>query len=158
MNTTPESGVRESLNRKAVLAQPLYPMIRGRITHINGEALGRSDDPEQGRRERETNLTWSAQLPPDNQLLAGQWWQPQTDEALVSIEEGMAERMQLQVGDSVRYMIGSQALEVSVASIRRVDWESMQPNFFMVFPAAVLQGYPATFMTSFHLDSSAARR
>ncbi len=151
------NAVRESLNRKAVLAQPLYPMIRGRITHINGEALGRSDDPEQGRRERETNLTWSAQLPPDNQLLAGQWWPSETSEAWVSIEEGMAERMQLQVGDSVRYMIGSQPLEVTVASIRRVDWQSMQPNFFMVFPPAVLQGYPATFMTSFHLDSSDKR-
>ncbi len=151
------NAVRESLHRKAVLAQPLYPMIRARITHINGEALGRSDNPEQGRRERETNLTWSAQLPPDNDLVAGQWWQPETDQALVSIEEGMAERMQLQVGDSVRYMIGSQTLEVTVASIRRLDWESMQPNFFMVFPAAVLQGYPATFMTSFHLDSSDKR-
>lgn len=148
------NAVRESLNRKAVLAQPLYPMIRGRITHINEEALGRSDDPEQGRRERETNLTWSAQQPPDNELLAGQWWQPQSTEALVSIEESMAQRMELQVGDTVRYMIGSQPLEVTVASIRRVDWESMQPNFFMVFPPAVLQGYPATFMTSFHLDSS----
>lgn len=154
---TEVNAVRETLDSKAVLAQPLYPMIRGRITQINDEILGRSDDPEQGRRQRETNLTWSAQLPPGNELVAGQWWQAESTEALVSIEEGMAESMRLKVGDQVRYMIGSQPLEVVVGSIRRLDWESMQPNFFMVFPPAVLQGYPATFMTSFHLAAGDKR-
>ena len=155
INIAPDevNAVRESLTEKAVLPQPLYPMIRGRITHVNSEALGRSDDPEEGRRERETNLTWSSDLPPGNELLEGQWWQADTSEALVSIEEGMAERLQVGVGDTVSYLIGSQPLQVTVSSIRKLDWESMQPNFFMVFPTAVLQGYPATFMTSFHLES-----
>ncbi|MEP5764518.1 MAG: FtsX-like permease family protein [Halieaceae bacterium] len=151
------NAVRESLTRKAVLSQPLYPMIRGRITHVNGEALGSGDGADPDRRERETNLTWSNEIPPDNELVAGQWWQPDTSEPLVSVEEGIAERMQLQVGDTVSYMIGSLPLEVTVASIRRLDWESMQPNFFMVFPPAVLQGYAATFMTSFHLEAKDKR-
>ena len=90
-------------------------------------------------------------------MVAGEWWESDSQEALVSIEEGMAERMELKVGDRVRYMIGSLPLEVTVASIRRLDWESMQPNFFMVFPPAVLQGYAATFMTSFHLENTDKR-
>ena len=149
------NAVRETLDKKAVLSEPLYPMIRGRLTHINDEALGKGhehEDDEDHRHERETNLTWSADIPPDNELLDGEWWDPDTTEALVSIEEGIAQRMRLRVGDRVRYLIGSEPLDVTVASIRRLDWESMQPNFFMVFPPAVLQGYPATFMTAFHLD------
>jgi putative ABC transport system permease protein len=155
INIAPEevNSVRESLTRKAVLSQPLYPMVRGRVTHINGEALGRSDDPEEGRRERETNLTWSNTLPTGNDLVDGEWWDADTTEPLVSVEVGFAERMQIGVGDQLRYLVGSQPLEVTVSSIRRLDWESMQPNFFMVFPPAVLQSYPATFMTSFHLES-----
>ena len=142
----------EALNERAVLSQPLYPMIRGRITHINDEALGPGEDHEDGRREREMNLTWSNEIPPGNELIDGDWWEPDTPEALISVEQGMAERMQLSVGDVMTYDIGSRKLEVTVASIRSLDWESMQPNFFVVLPPAVLQGYPATFMTSFHLD------
>lgn len=156
LNIAPEevNAVRESLSQEAVLSQPLYPMIRGRVVAINGESLGRGDDPEDGRRERESNLTWSATLPPDNELLDGQWWEPDTSEALVSVEAEFAERMQLKVGDKVGYLIGARPLEATVASIRRVQWENMQPNFFMVFPPAALQGYPATFMTSFHLAAA----
>jgi putative ABC transport system permease protein len=155
INIAPQevNQVRESLNRRAVLSQPLYPMVRGRITHVNGEALGQGEDPEDGRRERETNLTWSAAVPPGNELVAGQWWPGETTDALVSIEQGMAEGMQIEVGDTVTYKIGARELQVTVSSIRALDWESMQPNFFMVFPPAVLQGFPATFMTSFHLAS-----
>lgn len=159
LNIAPDevNAVRESLARKAVLSQPLYPMIRGRVVAVNGKPLGSGDDDADGPRERESNLTWSAALPPDNALLAGEWWDPDTEESLVSVEEGFAERMQLEVGDKVSYLIGSRSLEVTVASIRRVQWENMQPNFFMVLPPAALQGFPATFMTSFHLDKSDKR-
>ncbi|MCX2981513.1 FtsX-like permease family protein [Halieaceae bacterium IMCC14734] len=153
INISPEqvNPVREALNRKAVLSQPLYPMVRGRVTHINGEALGRSDDPEEGRRERETNLTWSDAVPPNNEIIAGSWWDADSAQPLVSLEEGIADSMKIKVGDTVTYTVGARELSVTVASIRRLDWGSMQPNFFMVFPPAVLQGYPATFMTSFYL-------
>ncbi len=148
------NDVREALTRKAVLSQPLYPMIRGRMIEINDEALGRSDDPSVGRREREANLSWSNDLPDDNRLVAGEWWEPDTNEALVSIEREMAERLEVDIGDRVLFKIGSEPLEVTVASIREVNWENLQPNFWLLFPPAVLQGYPATFMTSFHLQAS----
>ncbi|MEE4661665.1 MAG: FtsX-like permease family protein [Halieaceae bacterium] len=168
LNIAPEevNAVRESLARETILSEPLYPMIRGRVVAVNSEPLAGGDSvadtgsgesgagqerPDDGPRERESNLTWSAVLPPGNVLVAGEWWSPDTREALVSVEEGMAERLEVSVGDRLRYLVGAQPLEVTVASIRRVDWESMQPNFFMVFPPAVLQDLPATFMTSFYL-------
>ena len=138
--------VRESLRRKAALSQPLYPMVRGRVTHVNGKPLARG--------ERGSNLSWSRTLPEGNDLVSGEWWDGDTTEALVSVEEGIAEDLQVKVGDRLRYQVGSQSLEATVSSIRRLDWQSMLPNFFMIFPPAVLQGYPATYMTSFHLDTA----
>ncbi len=146
-------AVAESLRAESIRSEPLYPMIRGRIMSVNGEQLPQTDDPAVERRQRESNFTWSDELPPGNELLAGRWWQPDSDENLVSLEEGYAGYLDVQVGDRIGILVGSQPLEVTVSSIRRLDWQTMQPNFFLVFPPETLVGYPTTFMTSFHLDS-----
>ena len=73
------------------------------------------------------------------------------------MEEGIAEELGIEVGDQVRYRIGAATVEAFAASIRRLDWQSMQPNFFMVFPPAALEGLPATFMTAFHLEGGEKR-
>tara|TARA_R110000823_G_scaffold130015_17_gene258090 strand:+ start:28737 stop:31205 length:2469 start_codon:yes stop_codon:yes gene_type:complete len=155
INIAPEDvdAVATSLRAANIRSEPLYPMIRGRIMSVNGEELPQSDDPTLERRQRESNFTWSETLPPGNELLAGQWWQPGSEEKLVSLEEGYAGYLEVQVGDRMGFLIGSEELEVTVGSIRRLDWQSMQPNFFLVFPPATLAGYPTTFMTSFHLDA-----
>ncbi|MCB1845333.1 MAG: FtsX-like permease family protein, partial [Halioglobus sp.] len=117
-----------------------------------GVDLPSTDDPTVERRQRESNFTWSDTLPDGNELLQGQWWQADSDEKLVSLEEGYAEYLEVEVGDRMGFLVGAQPLEVTVSSIRRLDWQSMQPNFFLVFPPRTLAGYPGTFMTSFHLD------
>jgi len=132
-------------------SEAFFPMIRGRIMSVNGEELPLSDDVQEDRRQRETNFTWSDELPADNQLVAGAWWPPGSEAALVSVEEGFAERMGIAVGDSVGFMVGSQSMSAKVASIRQLQWQSMRPNFFLIFPPRSLEGFPATFMTSFHL-------
>ena len=144
-------GVDQMLRRENIASQPLFPMIRGRLMAINGEKLLVSGDKTEGRRQRESNFTWSDQLPSGNELVAGQWWDAGTDEDLVSVEQEFAERMQIGIGDSLSFLVGSQPLEARVGSIRQLDWQSMQPNFFLVFPPKLLTDYPATFMTSFHL-------
>ena len=143
--------VEQSLRQSGVDSAPLYPMIRGRIMRVNGEELSSSDGQEEGRSQREANFTWSREIPTGNELVAGSWWPPETDAALVSLEVGFAERLQLNVGDQLGLLVGSRPLDVTVASIRTLDWQSMQPNFFMVFPPALLTDFSATFMTSFHL-------
>jgi putative ABC transport system permease protein len=99
-------------------------------------------------------LTWSNGLPKDNRLVAGQWWPSGTDQAVVSLEESFAERLDIKVGDSVGFLVGSQPLEAQVTSIRALDWQSMRPNFYLVFPPKLLASYPSTFMTSFHLEAA----
>ncbi|MFT5333373.1 MAG: putative ABC transport system permease protein [Halioglobus sp.] len=126
-------------------------MIRGRMMSINEEQLQSTEDKSQARRQRESNFTWSETLPAGNDLVAGQWWEPGTEDAVVSVESEYAERMSIAVGDTLGFLVGSQPLEARVTSIRKLDWQTMQPNFFLVFPPDLLTDYPATFMTSFRL-------
>ena len=145
-------AVDQMLRAEQIHGDALYPMIRGRIMAVNDEQLPSSDDRQQDRRQRESNFTWSSTLPADNTLVAGQWWSEDTDQALVSVEKGFAERLGLQLGDEVEFLVGAAPLQATVASIRELEWQSMRPNFFLVFPPRLLAAYPATFMTSFHLD------
>jgi putative ABC transport system permease protein len=153
LNIAPEQvqAVEQLLRASEIPSEPLYPMIRGRIMAVNGEALPGRDEAGEGPRQRGANFTWSDTPPPGNELVAGRWWSRGTTAPLVSLEEGFAERLEVGVGDRLQLLIGADPLEVTVASIRSLDWQSFQPNFFMVFPPAVLAGFPATFMTSFHL-------
>lgn len=153
LNIGPEDvqGVDQALRGEDIASEALYPMIRGRIMAVNGRELPVSDNPEDSSRQRETNLTWSDTLPPANRLVAGSWWQPQTDEALVSVEREFAERLGIAVGDEVSFLVGSQPLVARVANLRELDWQSMRPNFWLIFPPRLLADYPATFMTSFYL-------
>lgn len=150
LNIAPDevAAVEQTLRRSAVEAEGLYPMIRGRVMAVNGAPLPRDGE---GPRQREANFTWSEELPEGNEVVAGRWWQAGTDAALVSLEEDFAGRLGVEVDDTLTLRVGAQALEVTVANLRTLDWQSMRPNFFMVFPPAVLAEFPATFMTSFHL-------
>jgi len=156
INIGPEDvqAVDQALREQEIHSEALYPMIRGRIMAVNGEELLRTDDPEEDRRQRETNFTWSDSVPTGNRLLAGDWWPTGTHEALVSVEAEFAERLGISLGDKVGFLVGSQPLEATVSSIRELDWQSMRPNFFLVFPPRLLADYPATFMTSFHLGQA----
>jgi len=154
INIAPEetAAVSQALRDRGIDSEPMYPMIRGRVLAVNGRELPQTDDRTVERRQRESNFTWSGTLPPENRLVAGSWWEPDTARALVSLEEEFAERLEVGVGDRVDFLVGAQPLAATVASIRQLQWQSMRPNFFLVFPPRLLAGYPATFMTSFHLD------
>ncbi len=146
-------SVDQLLREENIRSEALYPMIRGRVMAVNGVDLPSPEEAEMdGPRQRETNFTWSDTLPTGNQLVAGEWWQPGTDAAVVSLEEEFAQRMGIEVGDTLSMLVGARPLQATVSSLRSLDWQSMRPNFFMVFPPQVLASYPATFMTSFHLE------
>jgi putative ABC transport system permease protein len=156
VNIAPEevAAVDQMLRGESIVSEALYPMIRGRIMAVNGEALPEGGGGEEGPRQRESNFTWSRTLPEGNSLVAGRWWPADSAEALVSVERGFAERMGIALGDRLDFLVGSQPLTATVASLRELQWQSMRPNFFLIFPPKLLAGYPATFMTSFHLDEA----
>ncbi|MDP5072232.1 MAG: FtsX-like permease family protein, partial [Congregibacter sp.] len=152
LNLAPEElgAVSTLLDDRQVPREKLYPMLRGRLMGVAGEALPLETEDDEAPSQREVNFTWSAGIPDGNELVAGTWWQPgQT--AAVSVEAEFAERFGMALGDQLRVRIGAAELDVTVSSLRSLDWESFKPNFFMVFPPGLLDSYPVTYMTSFYL-------
>lgn len=131
----------------------LYPMVRGRLTELNGlpvkEAV--SKDERINALNRELNLTWMPSLPSDNEIVEGSWFTPGQIQG-VSVEAELAGRLGLAIGDRLTFTIGSQKVTEPVTSIRTVQWDSMKPNFYMAFPpGGGLTDMPATWITSFYL-------
>jgi len=142
---------------------PLYPVVPGRLTMINGEPVRQIVSKEsQGERavRRDLSLTWTADLPEGNQLLAGNWWSASTADDLpgVSVESELAESLQLQLGDRLRFNVGGLDRDARVSNLREVDWNSFQPNFYMIFEPGTLQDLPVTYLTSFYLPPQQERR
>lgn len=146
------------LQQKGVQSVVLYPMVRGRLARINGiESHAFVGDAERGRGalNREINLTWAESLPADNQITAGRWFtKADAGKPLVSIEDKLARRMGVKLGDELTFSFGGDELAVKVSSLRSVQWDSFHPNFFMIFPSGVLDRFPATYITSFYLPQA----
>ena len=157
INIRPEErqSLQDFLQSRGLGHPQLFPMVRARITAINAkpaEKLKFPGDAGRGFLEREQNLTWSAGLMEDNQLIAGSWWKA-TDagKPLVSISTEYQEALQLKVGDMIGFDVAGETLTVQVASIRKIRWDSFRPNFFLVFPPGLLDGAAGTYMTSVFL-------
>jgi len=152
--------LQSMFERENISSTDLYPVVPGRLTHINEEKLltevtkENSDDNETEGREgigRELSLTWGDSIPPNNELTAGQWWNDNA-EPQVSVELLVAERLDIKVGDELRFNLGGEEFTVPVTSLRKADWNTLQPNFYMIFNTATLKDFPATYITSFRLD------
>ncbi|UJR53607.1 putative ABC transporter permease subunit YbbP [Dickeya zeae] len=144
--------VRDFLVQHQVKPQTFYPIIRARLTEINGlraTDLVHEDDPGGETVNRELNLTWLAQLPGHNPLLAGQW---PSKAGEVSIEQGVAQRLGVKIGDTLTFTGDTQPFQATISSLRQVDWESLRPNFFFIFPPGSLDSQPQSWLTSFRYD------
>ncbi|NBX56622.1 MAG: ABC transporter permease, partial [Betaproteobacteria bacterium] len=127
-----------------------YPMIRGRLVEINGQAVrSESYDDDRAKRliEREFNISHSARAPAHNQIVQGQWVPNEAQS--ISMEEGVAKTLKLNLGDQLKFEIAGQMVDVRIRSVRRVDWTSMRANFFAIFPVAEFPNVPMTYIAAF---------
>ena len=148
-----QEGIRHS---------PLYPMTRGRVLDVNGipvATLAEQYNKNNMNYERELNLTASSTLGEDNNILQGDWW-PETGELsnktapwLISVEQAYARGLNIELGDTVTLSLAGQKLKAKVYSIRSVEWDSMNPNFFIIFNKPIAKQFGANWLTSFYLDS-----
>lgn len=133
---------------------PAYPLTRGRLVEARGIDIDTltEDLPDRGDFVRELNMTWSETLGADNEVVAGSWWQVYGEgDLLVSVEQRFAEALDVSVGDKLVYSIGGLRIEATVASLRSLDWESFNPNFYMIFNQPLDAGAGATYLVSFFL-------
>ncbi len=135
------------LSEHQVIPDSFYPIVRARLTQINGKS---TDGNQDEALNRELNLTWQTQKPDHNPITAGTW-PPKAGE--VSMEQELAKRLNISLGDSVTFMGDTQDFTARVTSLRKVDWESLRPNFYFIFPQGALDGQPQSWLTSFRWEN-----
>ncbi|MBK7765870.1 MAG: FtsX-like permease family protein [Sulfuritalea sp.] len=151
-------AIADFFKARGLPAPELEPMVRGRLVQVNGQAVGPesyADDRAQRLVDREFNLSWSALLPAGNTVSGGRW-HGATQAAEFSVEQGLAETLRLKLGDRLAYDIAGNRVEAVITSFRKLDWDSMRVNFFVMSPPAVLDNFPASYITSFHLPAENA--
>ena len=133
-------------------------MIRGRLTTVNGKPVEPEQyDDDRARRlvEREFNLSYSASMPPGNRVVAGAWYGADRTPQF-SVEEGLAKTLGLKLGDMLTFAVAGTPIDAKITSLRKLDWDSMRVNFFVIAPPGVLDAYPTSFITAFHLPDERA--
>jgi len=131
----------------------IFPMVRGRLVEINSRAISGEDYLEPRARalvERETNLSWLDHVPKGNELVAGTWFS-QAGNPELSVEDGIAKTLGIRMGDTLTYDVAGTRFSAKVVNLRKVQWDSMQVNFFVIAAPGMLEDFPASYITSFHL-------
>lgn len=148
VQTYEQEKFKHFLQQNNIATQGLYPMIRGRLSHINHLEINQAVSKEASKHNalnRELNLSvsnFSEQLKaPDNQH----------EQAQISIEKSLAASLGINKGDSLSFKVGSQMAEGIVTELRQVKWDSFQPNFYIIFSPGVIERHPMTWIASFYL-------
>ncbi len=139
------------LQQQQVPSSQAYALIRTRLVAINQQdvkAIPFDNDRAQRLVNHVFNISFSERLPEDNVILDGQWFSDMPDPAGFSVEQGMAESLGIEVGDSLRFSVAGESFEQKVTSIRSVVWENFQPNFFILGTASLLETKPQTWLLS----------
>jgi putative ABC transport system permease protein len=160
--------VRDFIAAQGIAPPTLFPMVRARLVGHNGRPVtgadyaNRSGDPErdrdaQRRAEREFNLSMAAALRDDNKVTAGTFWNGTPASPELSVEEGYAAALGWKLGDRIAFDIAGQRFEAPITSLRSVEWESFQPNFFVLASPGALDGYPASHITAVQVPAGKTR-
>jgi putative ABC transport system permease protein len=145
--------VKRFFDERGVVVPDLYPMVRGRVVAHNGKPVSEADYTEERARrlvEREFNLSYLEEAPAHNRIVAGSWFAPDARE--LSVEEGIAQRLGWKLGDELTFNVGGETFSARMSSLRKLRWDSMKVNFFVIAPPRLLGGYPATYVSAFRLE------
>ncbi|WP_049629233.1 ABC transporter permease [Cellvibrio sp. pealriver] len=150
--------VKTLLQDANIRPEPIYPMMRARLTHINDVETTEEQRTTSNALRRELNVTWAENLAADNKILEGVWWgqwqRGAADLPGVSVEVETAKEIGLKLGDKLQFSFGGLEMHAQVASFRSLDWRSMRPNFFFIFEPGSLDAYSPTYITSIYLPAS----
>jgi len=151
--------IQDFFARQSLPVPQLQPMVRGRLIAINDRAINGDSYPDPRARalvEREFNLSWMEQMPAWNELTQGQWWSANANGQL-SVEEGIAKTLGIQLGDTLTYDVAGSSFTAKVTSLRKVQWDSMKVNFFVIATPELLKDFPASYLSSFYLPPDKVR-
>jgi putative ABC transport system permease protein len=158
INVQPDQveDMQDFFEGRGVMNTRLYPMVRARLVSINAiPAQSSNYESERAKHmiTREFNLSWAENMQQDNRLTAGSWWDRDAfGEPLMSMEAGLAQTLGLNIDDRLGFDINGTTIEFRISSLRSVDWDTFNINFFSVVPPGVIEDYPANWVTSVYLD------
>lgn len=150
-------ALEKFLAARGISTGGFFPMVRARLVAINDRPVAPENfaDPRARRlAEREFNLSTALHLKSDNRITAGQFWSETPAPGQFSFEEEIAQSLGLGLGDRITYRVADRIISGEITSLRAVNWETMEANFFVVAPPALLADQPATYITSFRLPPS----
>jgi putative ABC transport system permease protein len=158
VNIQPEqvAPLRAFFMKNGVREPALHPMVRARLAQINDHRVSSADYGEERARrliDREFNLSWTSRMQSDNRIAAGRWWAEGRPQPQFSVETGIAEALGMKLGDTLTFDVAGTPVSARITSLRQVDWDTFNVNFFVVAPPGMLESYPATFVTSFYLPA-----
>ena len=157
--STPDvAGVKSLFSEDGLDTTDWYPMVRGRLLSINDERISRQRLSQADGLRREVNFTQASNLPFENKIVAGQWWGSETQLDEFSMEEQVATELGVVVGDKLEFSVGGLTFSAVLSSIRSVNWQSMTPNFYIIFRPGMLDKYSPNWVTSVRADDLGAQR
>jgi len=149
------AAIGRFFSERGMAVPELFPMVRGRLVEISGRKVTADDYADERARRlitREFNLSWATRPQADNRVVAGRWWDRAGERAdQLSVERGLADALGIALGDALTFDMAGATVTALVTSLRTVDWDSFNVNFFVLAPPGLLEGYPASYVTSFHL-------
>ena len=135
-------------------APPASPAVSALLETIKGVRIEDMDFVAGQRRYLRTQfqLTWSDQEPPATEILEGEWWEPATGEALVSVEENAAGILDLSPGDQLEWSIGGRVTSARVANIRRTDGTRAGANNQFILTPGTLDDFPGIYYGALRVE------
>ena len=142
--------ILESLHRNELPVMQQTAVVSMRLAGLKGRTIAEvmQDSTVRTQRwalRREYRSTYRSHLEDAETLLEGSLQSRVTDgkdSVYVSVEQGIANRLGVGIGDEIVFDVHGVPVKTTVGSVRAVDWQRVQPNFFMVFPDGVLEEAP----------------
>jgi len=156
INIQPQQAdaVADHITAAGIESQGLFPMATSRLAAINGKVpdADEFENPRAANRVRGTvNLSWAEELPRANKIIEGEWWDPDRSGHQVSLAESWSDMFGLRIGDTLSFSVGSDTLTATVSSIRDVDWDSFEANFFILLSPGAVDELPRTYISSMYI-------
>jgi len=143
----------------------LIPVVRARLAAIDGVPITRELIDRRKRESpdkiwfliREYMLTWAAAPAAPSTIVRGRWWTPAEAAARprVSVEDEAAKFFGVDVGGTLTFDIQGVTVQAEVMSLRKVEWQSLAANFFMILSPGALDGAPTTYIGTARVDAAA---
>lgn len=135
----------KELTAIGIKTEKFYPSIRGRLTKINDKQV---------QYHRPLNLTFAYELPKDNKLVSGTWFDASANTGELSIDDTFAKRIGAKLGDELTFNADGKDITARITSMREINWNNFRPNFYVIYQPKIAEGLAATYISSFYVEYS----